>query len=223
MHISGNNGYTGGGVYNAVSVAIDASGNAWFADDENFANLSEFSTSGAPVSPTGGYGGGGLVFPGPGRCRTGPSTLRAMFGQRPRGKPREVFQYGHADLSVDGIYRWRDRESPGHGDRWRGKCVAGELQQQQCFRVLEDSGTAITSFEGVYRGLAAFRSPSALPLIAPATYGSPAIATKSVAELIGAATPCDYAIGSRREEQQYDCHRTLGSTSQTIFENELNC
>ena len=46
-------GYTGGGLLNPVSIAIDGSGNVWTA---NLGSVSEFSGAGAALSPSFGYG-----------------------------------------------------------------------------------------------------------------------------------------------------------------------
>ena len=54
--------YTGGGVNLPASMAIDASGNAWMTN-VGANTLSEFSSAGAPLSPSSGYSGGGLNDP----------------------------------------------------------------------------------------------------------------------------------------------------------------
>ena len=55
---------TGGGLSIAHGIAIDGLGNAWVvSNDTRATNVSEFSSSGAAVSPTGGYTGGGLANP----------------------------------------------------------------------------------------------------------------------------------------------------------------
>jgi hypothetical protein len=45
------------------SVAIDGSGNAWIANHNNPAGVSEFSNAGIALSPSTGYAGGGLKYP----------------------------------------------------------------------------------------------------------------------------------------------------------------
>jgi hypothetical protein len=52
--LSPSTGYTGGGLINAVSVAIDGSGNAWVANSSN-GTVSEFSNTGKALSPSTGY------------------------------------------------------------------------------------------------------------------------------------------------------------------------
>jgi hypothetical protein len=51
--------FTGGGVFDPYSVAVDGSGNVWAANNAN-STVSELSSSGVPVSPSGGFTGGGL-------------------------------------------------------------------------------------------------------------------------------------------------------------------
>jgi streptogramin lyase len=51
--------YYGGGLDYAYAVALDASGNVWFAS--YYGTLSKFSPVGVPLSPSGGYTGGGLA------------------------------------------------------------------------------------------------------------------------------------------------------------------
>jgi streptogramin lyase len=48
-------GYTGGGQDDPFYVAIDGAGNAWFANEAN-ATVSEFSSAGAPITSSFGYG-----------------------------------------------------------------------------------------------------------------------------------------------------------------------
>jgi streptogramin lyase len=54
--------YTGGGLGQSDGIAIDDSGNVWAAN-ENDSTISEFSSSGAALSGSGGYTGGGLSSP----------------------------------------------------------------------------------------------------------------------------------------------------------------
>jgi PKD repeat protein len=49
-------GYFGGGLSSDGSIAIDGSGNAWIANYDS-GSLSEFSSTGTPLSPSSGYGG----------------------------------------------------------------------------------------------------------------------------------------------------------------------
>ena len=51
--------FTGGGLNDPYSVAIDGSGNAWIANNGN-TSVSELSSKGVPISPSGGFTGGGL-------------------------------------------------------------------------------------------------------------------------------------------------------------------
>jgi streptogramin lyase len=55
--ISGASGFTGGGLAKPTGVAIDPAGNAWACNIDNGV-VSEFSTSGSPLSGTGFTGGG---------------------------------------------------------------------------------------------------------------------------------------------------------------------
>jgi streptogramin lyase len=59
--ISGTGGFTGGGLNTPYGIAIDLTGNAWVVNSGNN-TLSEFSSSGTPVSTTA-YSGGGLTNP----------------------------------------------------------------------------------------------------------------------------------------------------------------
>jgi hypothetical protein len=68
--ISPPTGYTGGGLSQPEGIAIDASGNAWVANSGylwtgmgSIGSVTEFSSSGKPVSPSTGYTGGGLGLP----------------------------------------------------------------------------------------------------------------------------------------------------------------
>ena len=54
--------YSGGGLYDANSVAIDKSGNVWVVNNYNN-SVSEFSPTGAAISGSSGYTGGGLNAP----------------------------------------------------------------------------------------------------------------------------------------------------------------
>jgi sugar lactone lactonase YvrE len=64
-------GYTGGGIVRPSGVAIDTSGNVWVANAQcggaypqaSYISISEFSGSGAAISPSTGYTGGGVNFP----------------------------------------------------------------------------------------------------------------------------------------------------------------
>lgn len=67
---TGANGYGGGGLRDPAFIAIDGSGNAWIANDSPGGGVSEFSSSGAALSPatggpnnTGGFGGAALQSP----------------------------------------------------------------------------------------------------------------------------------------------------------------
>ena len=55
--------YTGGGLKSPYSVAIDASGNVWATNRGGPGSLSEFTSTGTPITGTGGYSGGGLDNP----------------------------------------------------------------------------------------------------------------------------------------------------------------
>jgi hypothetical protein len=57
------NVYIGGGLDEPVAIALDAAGDAWIANDETSGSVSEFDSSGNPVSPVTGYSVGGLVSP----------------------------------------------------------------------------------------------------------------------------------------------------------------
>jgi hypothetical protein len=52
--------YTGGGLNGPAGIAIDGSGNAWISN-AGAASISEFAYNGAPVSPSTGFTGGGLL------------------------------------------------------------------------------------------------------------------------------------------------------------------
>jgi hypothetical protein len=54
--------YTGGGLAQSYGIAIDGSGNVWVAND-SASDISEFSSTGAALSGSGGYIGGGLSSP----------------------------------------------------------------------------------------------------------------------------------------------------------------
>jgi streptogramin lyase len=55
--------YTGGGLNWGQLPAVDAAGNIWVPNAVDPGTLSEFSPSGAPLSPATGYRGGGLSYP----------------------------------------------------------------------------------------------------------------------------------------------------------------
>jgi hypothetical protein len=54
--------YSGGGLSSPQAVATDASGNLWVANSGN-SSVSEFSSTGAALSPAGGYTAGGISVP----------------------------------------------------------------------------------------------------------------------------------------------------------------
>jgi streptogramin lyase len=56
--------FTGGGVNDPHSVAVDGLGNVWVTNPGSLPfSVSEFSSSGVPISPSGGFTGGGLDGP----------------------------------------------------------------------------------------------------------------------------------------------------------------
>jgi len=55
--------FTGGGLDTPIAIAIDASGNAWITNQGGNYSLSEFSSTGTPISSSSGYTGGGLDVP----------------------------------------------------------------------------------------------------------------------------------------------------------------
>jgi hypothetical protein len=55
--------YTGGGLNKVQVPAIDAAGNVWVPNGVDPGTLSEFSPTGAELSPSAGYTGGGLSYP----------------------------------------------------------------------------------------------------------------------------------------------------------------
>jgi len=68
--ISPAQGYTGGGLEESFGIAVDASGNVWVSNEQSPASvnggkgsITELSASGAVLSGTSGYAGGGLDFP----------------------------------------------------------------------------------------------------------------------------------------------------------------
>jgi sugar lactone lactonase YvrE len=63
--VSGIAGYTGGGLLNPFALAIDPQGNIWTTDtngdiNKSYGALSEFTSSGVPISGSSPYSGGGL-------------------------------------------------------------------------------------------------------------------------------------------------------------------
>ena len=60
--LSGDSGFTGGGINGPLGVAIDVAGHVWTANSGTW-TVSEFSSTGSPISPSGGYTGGGLNDP----------------------------------------------------------------------------------------------------------------------------------------------------------------
>jgi hypothetical protein len=61
--ISGSSGYTGGGLVNPFTLAIDPSGDIWLTDSDPSTAISEFNSSGAAISGNSGFTGGGLNAP----------------------------------------------------------------------------------------------------------------------------------------------------------------
>jgi hypothetical protein len=55
-------GYTGGGLYEPFGLAIESPGNVWLSNT-GVNSLSEFNSSGTPISGSSGYTGGGLGYP----------------------------------------------------------------------------------------------------------------------------------------------------------------
>lgn len=55
--------FTGGGLSSPYSVAIDGSGNVWATNRGGPGSLSEFTSTGTPITGKGGYSGGGLDNP----------------------------------------------------------------------------------------------------------------------------------------------------------------
>jgi hypothetical protein len=55
--------FTGGGMNNPSSMAVDGAGNVWIVNAFGFNSLSKFSSLGAAISPSSGYTGGGLNVP----------------------------------------------------------------------------------------------------------------------------------------------------------------
>jgi len=53
--VSGTSGYSGGGLYSPIGLAIDGAGNAWVANADGN-SVSEFSSTGTPITGTNGYG-----------------------------------------------------------------------------------------------------------------------------------------------------------------------
>ena len=60
-------GFVGGGVYRPTGIAIDASNDVWVSNSgqgsgsHSFGTVSKFTNTGAPLSPAGGFTGGGLI------------------------------------------------------------------------------------------------------------------------------------------------------------------
>ena len=55
--------YTGGGLKNGQLLAIDGQGNVWVPNGVDPGTISEFSPTGAAISPAKGFAGGGLSYP----------------------------------------------------------------------------------------------------------------------------------------------------------------
>src|SRR5208282_1065206 len=55
--------FTGGGLKSPYSVAIDGSGNVWATNRGGPGSLSEFTSTGTPITGKNGYSGGGLNNP----------------------------------------------------------------------------------------------------------------------------------------------------------------
>jgi streptogramin lyase len=57
-------GFTGGGVGNSEAIAVDSANNVWVANESSpVGTVSEFNSSGMPISPSGGFQGGSMNDP----------------------------------------------------------------------------------------------------------------------------------------------------------------
>jgi hypothetical protein len=59
--VSGTSGYSGGGLYSPIGLAIDGAGNVWAANADPD-TVSEFSSTGSPITGTNGYGNDNQAF-----------------------------------------------------------------------------------------------------------------------------------------------------------------
>jgi hypothetical protein len=57
-------GFTGGGVGNSEAIAVDSANNVWVANESSpVGTVSEFSSAGTAISPSGGFQGGSMNDP----------------------------------------------------------------------------------------------------------------------------------------------------------------
>ena len=81
--LSGTTGYTAGGIYYPIAVAIDTDSSAWILDYGN-SHLTHLSNSGAPLSGASGYTSNYFVFPAALAIDASPQRLGLQSGGRHR-------------------------------------------------------------------------------------------------------------------------------------------
>jgi streptogramin lyase len=104
----GTSPYTGGGLNSPLGVAIDHSGNIWVANHGD-ASLSEFNSSGTPISTSSGYTGGGLVDP----AQIAVDGLGHVWVTNPSGNCLSEFSSGGSAISGSSGYTGGGLSSPG--------------------------------------------------------------------------------------------------------------
>ena len=111
--------------------AMDSAGNLWFTSLKNNA-LGKTGPNGAPISPTGGYTGGGLNAPAGHRHR----RLRLRLGHQPRQQhPLRVRQHRRRHHPHHRPHRHQPLRAPRHRHRRLRQRLGHELHQQLRHRV----------------------------------------------------------------------------------------
>ena len=108
-------GFVGGGVYRPTGIAIDASNDVWVSNSgqgsgsHSFGTVSKFTNTGAPLSPAGGFTGGGLIGAGL-RIAIDDEGSASVVNGGARGRMDEAGERRDTRVAVDRLYRrWSKR------------------------------------------------------------------------------------------------------------------
>ena len=148
LPLSPSTGYTGGGLSGGIGIAIDAGGSVWVANNgvfgKTFGNgVSELNSSGVPLSPSGGYTGGGLLEP---NAIAIDSSGHIWVTNQGSGSITELNGYG-TPLSPSSGYTGGGSNGPngiaidGSGNIWAGN-LANDVTE------LSDNGQALSPSGG---------------------------------------------------------------------------
>jgi hypothetical protein len=182
--------YSGSGLNEVTSFAIDSVGDIWLANELNpNSNISEFGPNGAAISPSGGFTGGGLNTPNGLAIDSSGNVWASSFANdsvnefHPNGTPITT----SSGYTGGGLNNARSIAIDTLGDAWLANIGANSLSE------FNSGGTAITTASGYTGG--GLNNPRTVAIDGSANVWVPSQSGNSISKFNSAGTALSTSSG----------------------------